>query len=324
MHCGVLPAAVSAPVLLNAAQYTALPQTQFFGARIAAPLIAQPVAAAPLVAYAPNAANQPRKQTERQTEKTERFSNSAAAAAAEAGARSVQNDVETIQPTVTNAQPVGAPAVQFAAVPGPIGVPLFARYASYVAGVPTASYVNAAYRSLAQPILPVSRFEAAPVTVAKPVLAARFVASAPVVASAPLVAATPVKAARVLAPAPVVAAAPVAVAPVKTARVVATAPVVASAPVAVESDDYVDPHPQYSYAYQVQDSLTGDSKTQEESRDGDVVKGSYSLVEPDGAIRTVNYYADPINGFNAVVSRNEPKAVVPVVERLQTEAIIKA
>lgn len=28
--------------------------------------------------------------------------------------------------------------------------------------------------------------------------------------------------------------------------------------------------------------------------------GQYSLVEPDGSIRTVDYTADPVNGFNAV------------------------
>lgn len=39
-------------------------------------------------------------------------------------------------------------------------------------------------------------------------------------------------------------------------------------------------------------------------RDGDVVKGSYSLVEPDGTIRTVHYTADDHNGFNAVVERS--------------------
>lgn len=31
--------------------------------------------------------------------------------------------------------------------------------------------------------------------------------------------------------------------------------------------------------------------------------GSYSLVEPDGSVRTVIYTADPLNGFNAVVER---------------------
>lgn len=31
--------------------------------------------------------------------------------------------------------------------------------------------------------------------------------------------------------------------------------------------------------------------------------GSYSLVEPDGSLRTVIYTADPLNGFNAVVEK---------------------
>lgn len=62
----------------------------------------------------------------------------------------------------------------------------------------------------------------------------------------------------------------------------------------------------------MQDSLTGDSKTQEETRDGDIVKGSYSLIEPDGSRRTVNYYSDPVNGFNAVVQKDLPVAT-PVV-----------
>jgi hypothetical protein len=79
------------------------------------------------------------------------------------------------------------------------------------------------------------------------------------------------------------------------------APAVAkvAAPVAVDTD--YDPNPQYSYAYDLQDALTGDSKGQQESRSGDVVQGSYSLVEPDGTRRTVEYTADPVNGFNAVV-----------------------
>ncbi|RZF32079.1 hypothetical protein LSTR_LSTR013883 [Laodelphax striatellus] len=67
--------------------------------------------------------------------------------------------------------------------------------------------------------------------------------------------------------------------------------------------DYYDPNPQYSYAYDVQDALTGDSQSQHESRSGDVVHGSYSLVDPDGTKRTVDYTADPVNGFNAVVHK---------------------
>ncbi|XP_014286632.1 cuticle protein 7 [Halyomorpha halys] len=68
--------------------------------------------------------------------------------------------------------------------------------------------------------------------------------------------------------------------------------------------DYHDPHPKYAYNYGVNDPTTGDVKEQSEARDGDVVKGQYSLVEPDGSVRTVHYTADPVNGFNAVVSKS--------------------
>lgn len=90
------------------------------------------------------------------------------------------------------------------------------------------------------------------------------------------------------------------------------APAIAPAAVAVNPE--YDPYPQYAYAYNIQDALTGDQKSQQESREGDVVKGSYQLVEPDGFIRTVTYTADPLNGFNAIVDRSapvRPAAVVP-------------
>lgn len=64
-------------------------------------------------------------------------------------------------------------------------------------------------------------------------------------------------------------------------------------------------HPKYSYGYDVQDRLTGDEKSQHETRDGDVVKGSYSFVEADGQKRTVDYTADSVRGFNAIIS-HEP------------------
>ncbi|XP_022217981.2 cuticle protein 18.6 [Drosophila obscura] len=70
-----------------------------------------------------------------------------------------------------------------------------------------------------------------------------------------------------------------------------------------------DPHPKYNFAYDVQDALSGDSKSQSESRDGDVVQGEYSLDDADGFRRTVKYTADSVNGFNAVVHR-EPLAHV--------------
>ncbi|KAJ3653422.1 hypothetical protein Zmor_012675 [Zophobas morio] len=63
-------------------------------------------------------------------------------------------------------------------------------------------------------------------------------------------------------------------------------------------------HPKYAYKYGVEDKHTGDIKQQEETRDGDVVKGSYSLHEPDGTILTVHYTVDKKSGFNAVVHRS--------------------
>lgn len=52
------------------------------------------------------------------------------------------------------------------------------------------------------------------------------------------------------------------------------------------------------------DKFPGDNKAQEETRNGDVVQGSYSLIEPDGSRRVVSYAADPINGFNAIVQKD--------------------
>jgi hypothetical protein len=81
---------------------------------------------------------------------------------------------------------------------------------------------------------------------------------------------------------------------------------------------YPDAYPQYSFGYTVQDALTGDSKTQHETREGGVVKGSYSLVEPDGTTRTVEYTAHPIHGFNAVVHRRPSVVkVAPVYQGYQ-------
>ncbi|KAK7869767.1 hypothetical protein R5R35_008302 [Gryllus longicercus] len=62
-------------------------------------------------------------------------------------------------------------------------------------------------------------------------------------------------------------------------------------------------YPKYSFDYGVHDGHTGDVKSQSEHRDGDVVKGAYSLVEPDGTTRIVEYTADDHNGFNAIVKR---------------------
>ncbi|KAF4527591.1 hypothetical protein B566_EDAN016390 [Ephemera danica] len=51
---------------------------------------------------------------------------------------------------------------------------------------------------------------------------------------------------------------------------------------------------------------------QSETRDGDVVKGHYSLLEADGTTRTVHYTADAHNGFNAQVTRSGHAVHAPV------------
>ncbi|XP_023158394.1 larval cuticle protein A3A-like isoform X3 [Ceratitis capitata] len=94
------------------------------------------------------------------------------------------------------------------------------------------------------------------------------------------------------------------------------APVAVAQKVVVKSEEY-DPHPQYKFSYGVDDKLTGDSKSQVEERDGDVVHGEYSLIDADGYKRTVQYTSDPVNGFNAVVNREplvKAVAVAPVVK----------
>ncbi|XP_035909171.1 adult-specific cuticular protein ACP-20-like [Anopheles stephensi] len=67
------------------------------------------------------------------------------------------------------------------------------------------------------------------------------------------------------------------------------------------SDHYA--YPKYKYDYGVQDAHTGDHKSQWEIRDGDVVKGGYTLYDADGTKRVVEYTADKHNGFNAVVKK---------------------
>ncbi|CAK1602728.1 unnamed protein product [Parnassius mnemosyne] len=82
--------------------------------------------------------------------------------------------------------------------------------------------------------------------------------------------------------------------------------VVPATTVVKADDDYT------SFAYDVADPITGDFKSQSETRVGGTVKGQYSLLEADGTKRTVDYTADDINGFNAVV-KNEPAVVTTKV-----------
>ncbi|XP_034239919.1 adult-specific cuticular protein ACP-20-like [Thrips palmi] len=69
-----------------------------------------------------------------------------------------------------------------------------------------------------------------------------------------------------------------------------------------EEEHIILAHPKYEYKYGVEDSHTGDYKDAKEERDGDVVKGEYSLLQPDGRKRIVHYTASKHGGFNAIVS----------------------
>ncbi|XP_017130117.1 uncharacterized protein LOC108147871 [Drosophila elegans] len=77
----------------------------------------------------------------------------------------------------------------------------------------------------------------------------------------------------------------------------------------------VFPPASYSYNYAVNDESTGDIKEHSETRDGYVVRGFYSLIDPDGYKRTVTYTADDVHGFNAVVNR-VPYALKTVVTQV--------
>lgn len=78
------------------------------------------------------------------------------------------------------------------------------------------------------------------------------------------------------------------------------------------------PEPNYNFAYDVNDVQTGDIKSQHESRRGDIVVGQYSLVQPDGVKRTVDYTANDDTGFLATVN-NEGKPTVQQNEQNTSE-----
>uniref|UniRef100_A0A023EIQ2 Putative cpij008974 cuticle protein n=1 Tax=Aedes albopictus TaxID=7160 RepID=A0A023EIQ2_AEDAL len=71
-----------------------------------------------------------------------------------------------------------------------------------------------------------------------------------------------------------------------------------------EDDEFGSSHftyPKYKFEYGVRDFHTGDHKSQWEIRDGDFVKGEYTLADADGTQRIVKYRADDKNGFRADV-----------------------
>merc|ERR1712038_928534 len=78
---------------------------------------------------------------------------------------------------------------------------------------------------------------------------------------------------------------------------------------------------QYNFGYSITDSVTGDSKSRQESRDGDAVSGSYSVADPDGRIRTVTYTADALHGFQATVTYDGAEGPVAIPFNTPSEAV---
>lgn len=62
----------------------------------------------------------------------------------------------------------------------------------------------------------------------------------------------------------------------------------------------------YEYRYSVDDQVSGVVNDRWEQRQGQFVKGSYSLLDPSGKVRTVSYEVDGPRGFVAVVKTTFP------------------
>ncbi|XP_052742500.1 cuticle protein 18.6-like [Bicyclus anynana] len=160
---------------------------------------------------------------------------------------------------------------------------------------------------------PVAAPASAKLAYAAPV--ARVAFAAPVSYAAPV--------ARVAYSAPVAYAAPVAkvayAAPLAQFVIVLALAAAASAGlVPVAKVAYAEPEApaHYEFQYSVQDGHTGDVKQQQEARAGDAVHGSYSLVQPDGVQRIVDYTADALHGFNAAVRYEGHPVAAPAPAKL--------
>lgn len=68
----------------------------------------------------------------------------------------------------------------------------------------------------------------------------------------------------------------------------------------------------YQFGFDVKDDEFTNYQNRQESRDNGVIKGSYSVVDSDGFIRTVKYTADPKEGFKAEVVREPTDIVVKI------------
>ncbi|CAO1353947.1 unnamed protein product [Diamesa hyperborea] len=69
----------------------------------------------------------------------------------------------------------------------------------------------------------------------------------------------------------------------------------------------------YEFNYAVNEASTGDVHSQQEKAVNGAIQGSYQMNDADGFLRTVDYTADDVNGFQATV-RREPLQHVKVIQ----------
>ncbi|XP_053955321.1 putative cyclin-dependent serine/threonine-protein kinase DDB_G0272797/DDB_G0274007 [Anastrepha obliqua] len=80
----------------------------------------------------------------------------------------------------------------------------------------------------------------------------------------------------------------------------------------IDEEEYDDQNSSYQFGFDVKDDEFTNYQNRKEIRDGSVIKGSYSVVDSDGFIRTVKYTADPKEGFKAEVIREPTDIVVKI------------
>ena len=61
------------------------------------------------------------------------------------------------------------------------------------------------------------------------------------------------------------------------------------------------PQVTYCFKYFIEEPNFGVFTHHNEEREGDLVRGSYSLLQPDGRLRIVNYQVDTASGFRPFV-----------------------
>jgi len=65
---------------------------------------------------------------------------------------------------------------------------------------------------------------------------------------------------------------------------------------------FQEPGMPYDFEWAVNDSESGNKYDHQESSDGDITRGVYRVLLPDGRTQVVSFTADAVNGYNAVVT----------------------